>query len=38
VAAARILNLSAQMMQEKLSGAALKERLPEAGWMKQLQS
>ena len=38
LAAARILNLSAQMMQEKLSGAALKERFPETGWMKQLRS
>ncbi len=37
VAAARILNLSAQMMQDKLSGAALKERLPEPGWMNQLR-
>ena len=37
VAAARILHLSAQMMQEKLSGAALKERLPEPGWMNQFR-
>src|SRR5258708_2460301 len=38
VAAARILNLSAKMMQEKLSGAALKERLPEKKRSNQLHS
>ncbi len=37
-AAARILNLSAQMMQERLSGAALKERLPDTKRSNRLQS
>lgn len=38
IAAERILNLAAQMIREKHSGAKLKEELPGPGWMKKLES